>query len=398
MQGAAFFIAAQFAGLFFGTALFGRIADQFGRRKTFGAALIFYGVSSLALALQDTAAGLHFWRFVTGIGLGVQLVTISTYISELAPSHMRGRAAALSLSIQTLAAPCVALVSWQIVPHAPLGVEGWRWVIGAGVLGILPLLLVYPRVYESPRWLAVKGRLAEADAIVTELEQRIERDTKRRLPTPERSPVVLHQAPERPALAELFSAKLLPRTLMLIGFHICHTIGIYGFLHWGPSFLVEQGISLTESLGYSLAIAAVLPLGPLLALAFADRWERKYQLMACAVTIAAAGLVYANTRVPGIIIASGMTLTLCASILLSNFNVYQAELFPTKIRAMAVGFVYSWSRLAGVMSGFLVAFTLHRWGVIGAFVLISACMLTIVPLIGVFGPKTRNRSLEVISE
>ncbi len=84
-QGLAAFIAALFAGLFVGTMLFGFVADRFGRRTIFTISLLWYSAASIVMAFQTDATWLYLWRFLAGVGIGVELVTIDTYISELVP-------------------------------------------------------------------------------------------------------------------------------------------------------------------------------------------------------------------------------------------------------------------------------------------------------------------------
>ena len=92
MTGVASFIAALFTGLFIGTIACGFLADRYGRRAVFTGSLLWYTVANVIMAFQDTATGLNFWRFVVGLGIGVELVTIGTYIAELVPKQIRGRA------------------------------------------------------------------------------------------------------------------------------------------------------------------------------------------------------------------------------------------------------------------------------------------------------------------
>lgn len=80
------FVFATFAGLFLGTIAFGYVADRFGRRVVFTTALLWYSAASVVMAFQTTGAGLVLWRFIAGIGIGVELVTIDTFISELIPA------------------------------------------------------------------------------------------------------------------------------------------------------------------------------------------------------------------------------------------------------------------------------------------------------------------------
>ena len=118
--GIAGFVAAFFSGLFIGTMLFGFAADRFGRRTIFTLSLLWYTVASVIMAFQTDAFGLNLWRFISGIGVGVELVTIDTYLAELVPKSHRGRAFAFNQTIQFAAVPVVAFLAWQLVPIAPL--------------------------------------------------------------------------------------------------------------------------------------------------------------------------------------------------------------------------------------------------------------------------------------
>lgn len=90
------FVFATFAGLWVGTLVFGYVADRFGRRLVFTWSLIWYMVCTIIMAFQSSGLGLDIWRFIAGIGIGVELVTIDTYISELISSGQRGRAYAVN--------------------------------------------------------------------------------------------------------------------------------------------------------------------------------------------------------------------------------------------------------------------------------------------------------------
>lgn len=98
MSDQAAFAAATFLGLFVGAALLSPFADRFGRRPVFTFALIWYTAATVAMGLQSTASGVIVLRFVVGIGLGIELVTIDTYLSELVPRHMRSAAFAFAFS------------------------------------------------------------------------------------------------------------------------------------------------------------------------------------------------------------------------------------------------------------------------------------------------------------
>ena len=111
------------------------------------------------VALQHDAAGLNFWRLVSGIGLGVEMVTIGAYLSELAPKGMRGRAFAVNQAIGFVCVPVVSFLAYLLVPTAPLGLEGWRWVVLIGALAAPVVVYLAPRPAGKPA-LARQARAA----------------------------------------------------------------------------------------------------------------------------------------------------------------------------------------------------------------------------------------------
>src|SRR3954451_8737332 len=164
------FVAATFAGLFVGTFFLGFLADKFGRRFIFTWALLFYTAASVVMACQSTSEGVLLWRFIAGIGIGVEIITIDAYITELVPSWMRGRAFAVNQAVMFTAVPVVAALAWWLVPLSPYGVDGWRWVVLIGATGSMAIWILRLFVPESPLWLARNGREAEADRILGRLE------------------------------------------------------------------------------------------------------------------------------------------------------------------------------------------------------------------------------------
>ena len=134
IHGFASLIAATFTGMFIGTLLLSPLSDYLGRRTIFTFALVWYSIATLFMALQSTDVGLVFWRFIAGVGIGVEFVTIDTYLSELVPRERRGAAFAFVATIGLTAYPIAAFFAFLLVPRVPLGIDGWRWValIGAG--------------------------------------------------------------------------------------------------------------------------------------------------------------------------------------------------------------------------------------------------------------------------
>jgi putative MFS transporter len=403
-NGLASFVAATFAGLLVGTLLFGFAADRFGRRLIFTSSLLWYTAATVVMAFQHTAQGIVLWRMIAGVGIGVELVTIDTYVTELMPRELRGRAIALSQIVGFTALPAVALLSWWLVPQKPFGLDGWRWVVLAGSVGAIFVWFIRRGLPESPRWLMARGKFNEAERVAAAMEAHVREDIEREEADESRKPratpaalFASRPAETRGSLLELARPPYRKRTLMLMVFNFFQTIGYYGFASWVPTLLIATGITTTSSLQYSFLIALSAPLGPLLAYRVADRIERKWQIVSTATCIAIFGVCFARQRDPIWLITCGVLLTCANNCMSIAFHAYQAELFPTRIRAQAVGFVYSWSRLSAIFTSFLIAFFLRHYGTRGVFAFIAAAMAVVVLAIGIFGPRTRGLALEDIS-
>jgi MFS transporter, putative metabolite:H+ symporter len=397
LEGFASFIAALFTGLFIGTIAFSWLSDRFGRRAVFTFALLWYSAGSLVMAFQASAAGIDLWRLIASIGLGVELVNIDTYISELVPKEQRGPAFAYNQFVMFTAVPVVALLAWLLVPQQILGLDGWRWVVIIGSAGAVPVWWIRLRLPESPRWLAQHGRGTDAEAIMRDLEARVAAETGQPLPAPEMLDGEAEETARPGVWMEMWSPRYRGRTVMLVVYNLFQTIGYYGFASWVPTFLIQQGVEVTRSLQYTFIIAIANPIGPLVGVWFADRIERKWQIAWAALVIAALGLLFSQQRTAVGVIGLGLMLTLANNWLSFSFHAYQAELYPTRIRASAVGFVYSWSRFSTIFSGFVIAFFLGRYGTTGVFSFIAAAMVVVFLVVGAFGPATTRRRLEAIT-
>lgn len=388
------FVFATFAGLWVGALLLGQIADRLGRRAIFVWSLIWYVACSAIMAFQHTGFSLVIWRFIAGIGLGVQLVTIDAYIAELIPRRERGRAFATNQFITYLAVPLVAFLAWRLVPLQPFGLDGWRWVVLLGSVGAVVVLVLQFGIPESPRWLAKQGRNAEAEAIVARIEAGVAREIGRPLPDPVPEPA---EVQARGRLIDAFEPPYRSRTIMLSVFNFAQTIGFYGFAAWVPTLLIARGIHITASLQYAFIIAIANPFGPLLGTLFSDRIERKWQIVGGAAGMGICMAVFALLSDPMELIAVGVLFTLCANVMSYAFHSYQAELYPTRIRARAIGFVYSWSRISAAFAGLAIGYFLHEGGVPAVALFIAVAMFVVIGVIGIFGPLTRDLALEQIA-
>ncbi|HEX7966635.1 MAG TPA: MFS transporter, partial [Stellaceae bacterium] len=186
-----FLIAASYVGQLAGALLFSRLAEQYGRIRGAAAAIAIMSVMSLGCALAGNFPVLFLCRLVQGIGVGGEMPVAATYISELSRARGRGRFFLLYEMIFPVGLMATGQIGTLLVP-----LLGWKimFLIG-GIPGLIICVLVM-RLPESPRWLMSRGRLAEAEAIV----RQVEASTPRRLPADPAGPAP--SAGPRPTLAE----------------------------------------------------------------------------------------------------------------------------------------------------------------------------------------------------
>jgi MFS transporter, putative metabolite:H+ symporter len=391
------FAAATFAGLYVGTLGFAAVADRLGRRTIFTFALLWYSAATVVMGLQDTAFSIDLCRFVASMGVGLELVAIDCYLAELMPKTVRGRAFAVSASLQFLSVPLVSVLAWALIPGTHLGVDGWRWLAFVPAVGALLVWQVRRALPESPRWLEAHGRALEADAITSKIERRVARDLGGRVPEM-RAPATA-PTPRPDKMMSLWMPPYRRRTIVLITFHLFQTIGYFGFANWLPTLLVSQGVEIGKSLAYSAVVALVPPAAPLVFSLFVDRVERKWMVAAGALLAAVAGLLLSRITQHSsfaLFTVIGAGVAIGNSLMSMSYHTYQSELFPTPMRARAVGFVYSFSRLSAIFSSYIIAATLDHAGSAGVFILISTSMVIVALTISLFGPRTRGLALEEI--
>jgi putative MFS transporter len=234
------FVAATFAGLFVGTFFLGFLADRFGRRSIFTYALLGYTAATVVMACQTTSGGVLLWRFLAGIGIGVEIITIDAYITELVPSWMRGRAFAVNQAVMFIAVPVVAFLSWWLVPLSPYGVDGWRWVVLIGAAASMVIWILRLYVPESPLWLARHGRTEEALKILRTLEAKAgAADARSERP--------LAASPAR-AATNVGYADCLERKWIICGACVAIIAFGFGFSQFTePALLILSGVLLTAA-------------------------------------------------------------------------------------------------------------------------------------------------------
>jgi putative MFS transporter len=378
--------SAGFVGMFLGAAISGRLADRYGRRLIFQATLVLFSIGAVLSALAPTFETLLAARVIAGLGLGGELPVVATLVSEFSPRAQRGRMIVLLESFWAYGTLAAGLIALFVLPQF-----GWR---GAFLVAALPALYVaYLRsaLPESPRYLAERGRNAEADAIV----RRVERAGGGALLT--LGAAIAPMRSGRTSIAQLWSPAYARRTVMLWILWFGITFTYYGIFLYIPSLLAARGLSEVRSNEFFfLSTIAQIP-GYFSAAWLVERWGRKPTLVAYLLGTAAAAFLFGN--------AGTGTDAFVYAALLSFFNLgawaivytYSPELYPTAIRATGAGIAAAVGRLGGIIGPFLTPVLVPTLGQSGVFALFMVLLVVTALNVWLLAEETKGRSLEEIA-
>ena len=212
-----------FAGMFLGAAIAGIAADRYGRTLVFQVSMIFWGAGGLACGLASSVTALGAARALLGFGMGMEFPVAQSIVSEIIPARLRGRYLALLEGFWPLGFIAAGLLARAVLP---LG--GWRWVF---IIEAIPALFVFAvrfLVPESPRWLAVRSRMAAAEAVMQKFETAVSARLRGGvLPEPQPQPVERTVGARFPFL-ELWSGQYIRRTTMVWLLWFFALLGYYG--------------------------------------------------------------------------------------------------------------------------------------------------------------------------
>ncbi|MEV0266830.1 MFS transporter [Streptomyces sp. NPDC050617] len=387
-------LASAFIGMFLGVVIMGRLADRYGRRRFLIASVALYTVFSAVGALSANAPMLIAARFLAGLGIGPQLPLADAYLSDLLPARVRGRYTALAYTISFFGVPTVGLLAHWLVRMSPLGMAGWRWLFLIGALGGAAALLRCRGLVESPRWLASVGRTAEAERIVAELEAGTPYASAKPVRTTDTPSISVKEKAVADAVASRPMSPVYRRRAAMMGvFHLLQSVGFYGFGTMAPLVLDAKGFSIVHSLLFSALTYFGYPLGSLISLTLIERFERKHLIVASALAMAVFGVAFGQAADEFAIVITGVGYTAVSNIFSNAYHVYQAEIFPTELRATATSWTYAMSRVSTAAMPFALVPVLHAFGAARLFAAVAAVMTVIALEIGVLGPAVNGRSV-----
>ena len=384
------FISLTMLGLFCGSIFAGCVGDRYGRKFAYQVNLLIFGLAAIIGAFSPNMYMLIACRFFMGLGLGAEIVVGFGTFAEFVPARVRGRWSSFLSLVGNCAGPVAMLLAYLIIPNF-----GWRvmFVVG-GVLAILVWIL-RRKMPESPRWYESRGRYEEADAILSEVERDIEHAHHMKLPESSEDIPVTHAADV--SWREFCHGAMLKRILVAAACLIAMNTLIYTIVNWLPTIFVQQGISVTKSVGMMALMMLGAPLGVFVSSQITDKFPRKKLAVGLLIGIAIFSYIYSRQTTDTLIMGFGFCMTVLIYFYVCFASaVYVPELFPTATRLRGMGAANAIGRISAVLSPYCVAWLLTNYGPSSVFDVLNVFVVIIAVLILWMGVETRYKSLEEV--
>ena len=409
-------------GMAIGAVMAGSLADKFGRKNIFAATVILYSISTGLCAIAWSYESLLVFRFLVGFGLGGELPVAATLVSEYAPAHLRGRFIVLLESFWALGWLVASLLSYFFLP-----VFGWK---AAFLLGSLPALYVFVirlHMPESVRYLLSKGRVAEAETIVTNIERQINLEFARKMNMDfaitsdssivedSETPVAAHNIESEvitnnkttssaysetqlsPSPLTLFNNQFRVRTIMLWLTWFGIVFSYYGIFMWLPSIVYAQGFEVVKSFQYVLVMTLAQLPGYFTAAWLVDKIGRKYTLSSFLLMSGVCAFFFGNAENSTSLLISGAAMSFFNLGAWGVIYTYTPELYPTYIRALGSGYAAGFGRIGGIIAPALVGSLIasgFEFSVV--FALFASVFVAISVVVMSLGLESKQMSLENI--
>jgi MFS transporter, putative metabolite:H+ symporter len=386
-------ISAGYLGQLVGAVIFGSLAERIGRLKTLFITILLFVSMDVSCLFAWSATAMILFRFLQGVGTGGEVPVASAYVNEFIGAERRGRFFLMYEVIFPVGLMFAGMAGYFLVP-----LYGWQAMFA---VGLVPSVLTIPLRWlmpESPRWLASKGRITEADAVVRTLEDSA---TKHGLPLPD--PVLRTMDPKATARSdwrELFKGIYLKRTLTIWALWFTAYMINNGLITWLPTLYKQVfKLPLETSLAYGWATSGAGVIASIVCALLIDRVGRKRwyaTAFALAIVPLLALTVLGATSAVEVLILASIAYAILQTITFSLY-LYSSELYPTRLRAMGTGFGSAWLRAGSSIGPMLVGFMVGDFGiryVFSAFaaVAFAGCVVTVLLAI-----ETKGRVLEELS-
>jgi putative MFS transporter len=376
--------ASALIGIFFGGFLGGWLTDRLGRQKLYFAGPLIFTLCSLGQFWAESGLALFMFRFLIGIGVGMEYPVAGSLLTEFLPRKYRGSRLATLTILWFAGAALSYIVGQLILTHG--GPDAWRLVLASpAVIGVL-LLLVRLGSPESPRWLVSKGRLDEADRVI------------RKVYGPAFS---LANLPRPPSEAKLSLASLLHsgygrRMLFVALFWTCSVIPVFAVYSFAPKVLQALNLKGDWASYGSVLITLLFVVGCVIATRLIDAIGRRplviHSFLWSALALLGLGVFSTGAEWLVLVLFGAYAIFIGGAQVLQL--VYPNELFPTEIRALAVGMGASLSRIGAAAGTWLVPISLQSLGI--GNTMFAAAAVSLVGLVAsvALAPETRAMSLE----
>ena len=370
--------AAALAGIFFGSLAGGRLTDALGRRRMFILDIIAIGVTSLAACFVESAWQLIVLRLLLGFFIGADYPIATSLIAEFSPRAERAVTMGMVSAAWYLGATAAAFVGFGLYWTD----NGWRWMLGSALIPCIVLLVGRHDIPESPRWLAQRGRVEEAREVMRKVYgDEVELD---------------HEEPGRSGFAAVFRQGYLSRVLYLGVLILCQVVPMYAMYTFGPRIIGAFGLGegSLAVLGEAL-VSLFFLIGTIPAMFWLNSLGRRPLL------IGSLALMSLGLLIPGVWPGASIVVIILAFAVYAFFSggpgilqwLYPNEMFPTEVRATAVGVAIAISRIGGVVSTYGLPLFLNAYG-IGPTMLVGAGLLLLALVLSVFmAPETRGLTL-----
>ena len=388
-----FIISAGYIGQLIGAVVFGSVAEKIGRLKTLLITIVVFVSMDFSCLFAWSGMSMMLFRFIQGIGTGGEVPVASAYINEFIGARKRGRFFLLYEVIFPIGLMFAGMAGFFLVP-----IYGWKAMF---VVGLVPSVLTIPLRWlmpESPRWLASKGRIAEADAVVKKLENEA---TKHGMTLPQ--PVVRPIDPKATARSdwrELFKGIYRKRTFTIWGLWVCVYLVNNGLITWLPTLYKQMfKLPLQTSLAYGWITSTVGVVASIICALLIDKVGRKpwYSTAFLVVIVPLLTLTWLGaTSATEVLILATATYAVLQTIAFSLY-LYSAELYPTRLRAIGTGFGSAWLRAGSSIGPILVGWIVGDLGIRYVFSAFAAVALIGGLVTLVFAIETKGRVLEELS-
>ena len=371
--------ASVMLGIFFGTVFGGYLTDAIGRKKMFTIDIIAIAVFSILSVFATTPLQLVLARFFIGVFVGADYPIATSLIAEFTPKKHRSVSMGMVSAAWYLGATVAAVVGYCLY-----GVEdGWKWMLGSAVVPCIILLIGRHDIPESPIWLAQKGRIKEAEEVV----HRVFGDDV------ELEPEAVTQ---KTSLGVLLKSGYMKRMVFLGIFILCQVVPMYAIYTFGPDIMSAFGLGEGHEaiLGES-AVSLFFLVGSIPAMFWLNSMGRR-KLLLISLAMMAVGLLilgfWPTAPVWVVIVAFGLYAFFSGGPGILQW-LYPNELFPTEVRASAVGIAIAFSRVGTILATYATPIFLEAYG-IGPTMLVAAGLVVFGWVLSlVMAPETKGKSL-----